>query len=484
MRIKLSYKFAFIMLGTVLLSAALSAFLISRTTRSIFLELVRENDIQTAVILSENLANYYSRNKSWTAVEGLLERFHPYGPSQGGPGMMRGMGQPGQTGLQGQRQFTERPPLRMLLTDTQGKVVLHNLQTDLPSKVAPAVLNKGVPVRIESGIIGYVFVQSMIEPVIGPFQKSFLTRVYRAVFLSMLIVGVLAPLLGIALMRHITLPLQRLTAAAALVAMGKYDIDNYNSLMYQQRTDEIGDLSRSFQYMTGRIQAADEWKRALIADSAHELRTPVSLLQGNIEMMLEGIYPLDVEHLEMLRDETIVLMKLVKELQDLADAEAGISSYTFERLDVLELLRTLVKENIVSSRKKGHTLETGLVHGELFVYADKQKLIQVFSNILQNAIRYTPFGGVISIEAELNSDHMVKCVFEDSGSGIPEDEREKIFQRFYRINQDRNRETGGSGLGLAIAREIVLRHEGTIRAEAPHKHKGARIVIELPRTQK
>ncbi len=489
MRLRLSQKFTLIMLGTVFLSAALSAVLISRSTRSIFIELVRENDVQTAMILAENFAGYYELNGKWEGVEGIIEGMRFGRQPAPMPGMMRGMnpnrmGPANRQTMPGTLQGEQRPPLRILLTDQEGRVVLDNLEKNVPERIARSVLEDGVPVRTGDNAVGYLFVQSMIDPVMGPFLSGFLSRIYRSIILSMLIVGVLAPLIGIFLMRHITVPLRHLTTAAGEVARGSYSISKTHAVLNVQRSDEIGDLARSFQYMTGEIRAADEWKRALIDDTAHELRTPVSLLQGNIEMMLEGIYPSDREHLEMLHNETMVLNRLVKEMQDLANAEAGMTSYTFESLDITELVHGVVQGNLPATDRKRLSLRTVLPSQEVPVRADRQKLIQVLNNVLRNAVRYTPPEGEILIEMETDSVGSLVLAVEDSGIGIPDEEREKIFQRFYRINHDRNRETGGSGLGLAIAREIVRQHDGDIRAVDPRHLQGARIEIEIHALQK
>jgi two-component system sensor histidine kinase BaeS len=488
MKLSLSRKFTLIMLGTVFLSAALSAFLISRSTRSVFMELVKENDVQTALILAENFTAYYERNGSWEGVEKAFEDIS-FGEQQAPmPGMMRGMspnrmGPASRQPLPGQPQWGHRPPIRLLLTDNEGRVVLDNLENNVPARITRSVLEEGVPVPAGERIAGYIFVQSMIDPVMGPFLSGFLNRIYRSIVLSMLIVGVLAPLLGILLMRHITVPLRRLTAAAGEVARGSYTISQSDAVFDLQRSDEIGDLARSFQYMTGEIKAADEWKRALIADSAHELRTPVSLLQGNIEMMLEGIYPTDKEHLEMLHDETMVLNRLVKEMQDLANAEAGMTSYRFESLDIIELVHGVVQGNLPAADRKELSLRTITPAQKISVHADRQKFIQVLNNVLRNAMKYTPPKGKILIEMETDSAGSIILAVEDSGIGIPKEERDKIFQRFYRVDHDRNRGTGGSGLGLAIASEIVRNHSGDIRAVEPRQLQGARIEVEIPTIQ-
>ena len=482
MRLRLSHKLSIVMVVTVLVSAGLSAFFISRTTRSAFLELVRENDIRTASILAENVAAYYEAENSWDGIEKLLDTMNSAADpmSRQAPGMTRSSGQTGPMGMmpyrggQGNRPVM-RPELRILITDSSGRVVGHNLNMEIPDKLAAPVLNKGAPVLANNVVVGYLFVQSMLETAIGPFQQEFLLRVYRAIVLSVLVTVLSAPVVGLLLMRHITRPLLDLTEAAASVARRDFsfrpDIE---------RSDEIGDLARSFFRMSGEIQAAEEWKKKLIADSAHELRTPVTLLQGNIEMMMDGLYPADREHLQVLFDETQILRRLVDELQDLAKAEAELIHYNFKNHDLKELFLSVVNTNRSALRKRDQHLEIRLQDRHFPVFADPQKLVQVMANVVQNAIRYTPTEGNILAELYEDGNHSAVCVLEDSGPGIPKEEREKVFQRFYRVQQDRNRETGGSGLGLAIAQEIVNRHEGSIRIADPRYLGGTRVEIRIP----
>jgi signal transduction histidine kinase len=497
MKLRLSHKLSIVMVSTVLVSAVVSAFFISRTTRSAFLEMVRENDIRTASILAENIAASYEREKGWSEIKNILEAMNRGTPlPRQAPGMMRGSGQPGamdQTGqtLQpGQSRQTSpfgmmpyryqgsrseiRPELRILVTDDAGRIVGHNLHMKVPDRLSLAVLEKGVPIMAGSGVVGYLFVQSMLETAIGPLQNVFLQRVYRAIFFSMLIVVVIAPAVGVLLMGHITRPLSVLSEAAAAIAR-----KDYSSRPDIERSDEIGDLARSFSRMAAEIEASEEWKKKLIADSAHELRTPVTLLQGNIEMMMEGIYPTDHEHLKGLYEETLILGRLVRELQELARAESKLTDFNFQITELNELFTSVLNTHRGSAMRKDLELELNIPKKNFPVLGDREKLVQVFSNIIQNAIRYTPTGGRLIAESYQQGESTVICALEDNGPGIPEEEREKVFERFYRLRQDRNRATGGSGLGLAIAREILLRHGGTIEIVRPKYLAGARIEIHL-----
>jgi signal transduction histidine kinase len=228
------------------------------------------------------------------------------------------------------------------------------------------------------------------------------------------------------------------------------------------------------------LKEADEWKRRLIADSAHELRTPVSLLQGNLEMIREGIYPADKEHIDSLYEETLLLSRLVGELRDLADAQEGRKSYSFETCSLRELVAQILRSFRAQTEERQIEVKMEVVSGECAVFGDCRKLSQAFSNIVSNAVRYSPLNG--SIKVTVGEDEAkVEVAVEDSGEGIEPEEREKIFERFYRTDRARNRATGGSGLGLAVSKEILEVHGGRIYAEEARVLSGARILVQLPK---
>ncbi|MCF7948071.1 MAG: HAMP domain-containing protein [Spirochaetia bacterium] len=482
MRLRLAHKLGMILLATVILSAGISAVIISINTRSAFLKLVRENDIQNARTIADSLETYYGQYRSWEGIGEVLENPFTIAEDQRGrntqPGMnpMGAMGQMGHMGSRFPRGSERGPLFRVLLADTKGEIIAHTFEQELPESLGQRALDKGIALFNDGKKVGYVFVGSMIEPAFGPFQQAFLMNVYRSILLASLIVGILFPLAGILLMRrHITYPLQQLSEAAQEIAVGHYSLEIDNP-----RSDEIGELSRSFKQMAAKLSAADKWKRKLIADSAHELRTPVSVLQGNLEMMLEGVYPLNRERISGLYGETLLLKRLVQELQELSHAESASTVYNFSVVDITALLHSVIENFRTSAAAKNIELQFRMPENPIEVYADTDKLRQVITNVLKNAVRYSPVDGLIRIDLSKQLNGTAMCSVEDSGGGIPVDEREKVFERFYRIQQDRNRSSGGSGLGLSIVHEIVLRHDGKVYFEEPKFLPGARLVLELP----
>lgn len=482
MKLRLAHKLGIILVITVLLSAVISAAIVSINTRSAFMKLVRENDIQAARNIARGLEEYFAQNRSWADVDQALQNPFFMMPEQQRRNPMGRMGHMGpQNPLPGGG--GNRPLFRLMLTGTDGTVIAHTFEEAPPDSIGRSVLENGVPLLYAGQRIGYLFVGSMIEGAFGPFQRAFLSSVYRSILTASLIVGVLFPLLGMGVMRrHITGPLRRISAAAEKIAGGEYEI-SYDISPTGRRTDEIGELGRSFQQMAVELAAADEWKRKLISDSAHELRTPVSVLQGNLEMMLEGVYPLDRSRIERLYGETQLLQRLVRELQDLAQAEARDVPYHFTNIDLKQLIEATAANFESAAAAKSIELETVMPEHAVMVRADSDKLKQVWVNVIQNAINYAPEGSRIRLALHTGNAERLLCSCEDDGPGLAEEEREKVFERFYRVQQDRNRSTGGSGLGLAIVREIVKRHNGKVYFENPEALKGARLVIELPKVE-
>lgn len=259
-------------------------------------------------------------------------------------------------------------------------------------------------------------------------------------------------------------PLRAVMDAADRVAEGDYTVR-----VTETGPPPIHALTRSFNTMTSRLQDADRLRRDLMADVAHELRTPLSVLQGRIEGMLDEVYARDAAGLQQLLDETQVLSRLVEDLRTLALSEAGVLPLQKEPIDVTALVR-----DVARSLSAQHPSIAAPESGELVVDADPVRIREVVSNLIANAIRYTPPTGSIWITTATEGDR-VAIVVNDSGRGIAADQLPRLFDRFYKDPESR-----GSGLGLAIARAIVTAHGGEISATST-PGTGTSIRVTLPR---
>jgi len=321
-----------------------------------------------------------------------------------------------------------------------------------------------------------VLVGSMIDSALTGVSERFLADITRSLAFSTSIAAFLALLLGILFAARITKPLANLAQATRIVMNGKVFIP-----LAEDGDSEIAELSRSFNEMTAEIRRLDAAKKQVIADSAHELRTPVTLIRGMIEGMIDGVYPLDASTLKSVHEETLRLSRLIDTLRELEVIESGELKLERDTVNLHEMTSKALTLFTPSAAQKSISLVLEKCDKIPYeVWGDQFRLDEVLYNILSNAMKYTPVGGTIRIQ-ELNEDETnVGFSVEDSGPGIGVSERARIFERFYRIDKSRSTESGGRGLGLAIASEIVKAHGGSIEISASELG-GALFTVSLSR---
>ncbi|GIG91698.1 sensor histidine kinase [Plantactinospora endophytica] len=275
-----------------------------------------------------------------------------------------------------------------------------------------------------------------------------------------------------ALLSHRVLrPIGILTAASQRLGRG-----DLTSRVPVRGNDEIAVLARSFNRMADSLQRGEERQRRLVADVAHELRTPLANLRGYLEALSDGVIEPDPELFASLHEEAVLQQRIVDDLQDLALAEAGSLAYHRATVDLAELLETCRTAHRASADAAGVALTVSAE--PVPVYADPDRLRQVVGNLITNALRATGQGGQVTITLRREGDSAVVRVA-DTGSGIAADALPYVFDRFWRSDSARGRETGGSGLGLAIVRQILTDHGGSIRV-ASELRVGTTFTITLP----
>ena len=462
LRLKLALSFTFILAGGALASVPV----ISAVVRTRMQAFVFEGDVERARNLASYLGDYYERSGSFddafAAVVPLVPDM-PMPPRGRGPERGEGMG-PAMRPRPGE-------PARVVLTDPGGRVLFSSRHGREEGVLMPDVVERGVAVEADDIVRGYVAVGSMIDPELRGLELSFLNSVSLAVLVSTLAAAVLAVAAGAILVAQITLPLRKLEGAVERVAAG-----DFGARVEPAGRDEIGRLAGNFNRMAGALEEQERLRRRMAEDAAHELRTPVSLLQANVEMMLEGVYPLDRENLLSLSEEIGRLARLVRDLDE-QNRAGGLRKVDCALPAIITPLVVHFRPRLSEKRIE---VATALPEDLPRVPADPEKLSRVFSNILSNAVRHVNAGGQIRVSAaaEPDGNHLVVTV-ENTGSYIPPEDLERIFERFYRADAARSREDGGSGLGLAISREIVRLHGGTITAENLSPD-GVRFSVRLP----
>lgn len=284
-----------------------------------------------------------------------------------------------------------------------------------------------------------------------------------------LLIGAIA--WGARSIRRVARPLDELVDASNRVAEGDYSVR-----VEEKGPPEIYSLVRGFNSMAERLQSNDQQRRSMLADISHELRTPITVIQGNVEGILDGLYPADEEHLQSIIEETQMLSRLVDDLRTLAFAESGTLQLKHEPTNLAELIRDAVSGFDAQTKEKDIHVAMSLENVEE-VNIDPQRIREVLTNLLSNALRYTPRGGEVSVRlSESGSDpaRTVTISVEDSGPGMESAILPHVFDRFYRSS-----DSGGMGLGLSIARYLVEAHNGNIWAES-EAGKGATISLTIP----
>lgn len=286
----------------------------------------------------------------------------------------------------------------------------------------------------------------------------------------------IASIVGFLLARRMIVPIQAVAAGARTLAEGRYDLE-----LDATRSDEIGGLAHDFNSLARTLEATTEARERWVADVAHELRTPVAVLRGEIDALRDGVRPMNEDALASLDGEVGRLTRLIDDLHDLTLADAGALAYRFEAVDLGELLTANALRYRDRLADAGLTLDFEAPTAPLPCRADVGRLEQLLANLLENSLRYTDAPGPVRIRAIATDTH-IRLTFEDGAPGVAESDLAHLFERFRRVDAHRNRASGGAGLGLAIVERIVAAHDGTIQARSSALG-GLAIEVELPRAR-
>lgn len=329
-------------------------------------------------------------------------------------------------------------------------------------------------IELNNQVIGWLGLKKERQ-MTRPTDISFLKRQSRAFYLIGVIVLMMALIVSIIFSRHLTAPLKKLAQGAKAIRNRRLD-----ERITVTSNDELGQLAYDFNAMAQTLQSFENVRRQWLVDIAHELRTPLAVLRAEIEGLQDGIRRIDSGAIDSLHAEVMVLSTIVNDLSLIAKTESGIVEMKFIPTDPVCVLKATIQRfkprfddcKIIVCRDFQHVESVTIV-------GDADKLSQVFSNIFENTLRYAAVPGVLAVGGELAQDNM-KIFVADSGPGVADESLNKLFERLYRTDTARTRETGGSGLGLSICKSIIEAHHGKIWAEKAETG-GLRIVIQLPR---
>lgn len=265
--------------------------------------------------------------------------------------------------------------------------------------------------------------------------------------------------LAVVLGRMLARPLDDVGAAARRIADG-----DYAARVPRDGPEELASLADSFNQMAASLEQQERVRRDFIANAAHELRTPLTNLQGYLEALRDGVIVADRATYESLHEEADRLVRLSRSLDALADGDAGTSPPVLVELDLTAAIGSALELATPALERAGLRLETD-VPATLRGRADPDRLAQVLANLLSNAVRYTPSGGTIAVRAEGRPGDVLVAI-SNTGDGIPPDDLDRVFERFYRVEKSRDRDRGGAGIGLAIVKQLVEAMGGHVGAES------------------
>lgn len=486
-KIRIQYKLFLAMLA-VAGAVILCMFLVMRWSFDRgFLRYVHALDLERLDALAAGLEEAYSAEGSWRflrddprRLRGLLrgamaDRFRdasPGGPrgeedAEGAPPPRPRMGPWRWSGAP--QRFPQEPGggffRRVVLLD-EGKNRI------LGPPAAPGNLSL-TPLVHDGATVGYL---GLLPPriVSEARQMRFVEEQKQAFALTALAVVVVAALLSIPLARQMVRRIRDLASATHQLASGKFD-----TRVPAGSSDELGQLSRDFNTLALTLEKNEEARRLWVADISHELRTPLSVLRGEIEALQDGVREATPQAIGALHGEVMKLGRLVNDLYELSLSDLGGLTYRRTDTDLVRLLLQALDPYRQEFAGRDIALEADLPVGRPFpLFADPDRLHQLFSNLLENSLKYTDAGGRLQVSIE-RREWTATVHFQDSGPGVPPSEMGRLFDRLYRVEGSRSRATGGAGLGLAICRNIVEAHNGTIAA-FPSPMGGLWVKVDLP----
>jgi len=378
------------------------------------------------------------------------------------------------------------------LTDPNGKLIatLNSPMEDMMHGQGEMSMNMGMGMSsysptswktktfTVSGSLGTLAIAQVRYPATALILNPQDVHFQSAVFRSLLFAGGLALLFGIILSyftsRQLVAPLKRLTKAADRIGHGHLD-----ERVSVRSKDEVGQLANAFNAMADNLNRQETLRKQFSADIAHELRTPLTSIKSYIEAFQDGVLPADQENLSSIHEEIDRLVDLSSDLKDLNVAEIGGLQLILEPVDLKNLIEKIVRSLYPLIQEKELTLSWNAPEESVTTSGDERLLTRLFYNLVHNAYRYSNSGGQITVDLTKTPD-FAEIRIRNTGIGISEDDLPLIFERFYRADKSRTRETGGTGIGLALVRQIIDLHQGTITVQSEVGHE-TEFIVQLPK---
>lgn len=459
--IRWSTRYILLIICVVLLAGLISGALALHNISALFENYLAGIWQNQAVQIAEIVSYYYEETGSLSGIANILDFSRV-----GGPGSGRGQGFVFMRGMGG---------INSVITDSAGRIIWSRSAEDIGDKLEitgeslkyPVVNNKDN--QVIAYVIPYNDLFASSKTLEGQYLSSVLVSLVWGTAISLLI----AVLLGLLFSKTLLQPLRKLVQAAREFSGGNLDYR-----LEDKAAADIQEVYAAFNDMAEKLSRQEKLRRDLVADVAHELRTPLTILSGHLESMQDGIEEVNPAGLTSLHDEVLRLRGLVDDLQQLTLAEARQLPLNLTETDIAAFLRDTLSLFEAEVKEKGVSLELQIKGDLPLVNIDRARMRQVFINLLSNALRYTPSGGRAGIILEKAENSLMTVVY-DNGPGISAEDLPYVFERFYRGDKARTRQSGGTGLGLAIVKSFIEAHGGSINVES-NTGEGTKFKIVLP----
>ena len=422
-------------------------FFINQATQNEIRRFGERIDQMRAVRMEVELSRYYLQHGDWEGIQSFAEQWG---------------------NLYGQR---------LILTDSNGMVVADSEGDLLGDLYDPDLPGRPLSLPWQTSAIGtlYITPESSLEV-----DFTSLQILFKAIGLYFIWGGLIAVAIALVitffLSRRILAPVRALTSAAKRLGGG-----DFSQRVQVKDRSELGELANTFNSMASNLERAEQLQRNMVADVAHELRTPLSNIRGYLEAVRDGVIEPDAAIIRSLDEEATLLSLLVDDLQELSLAEAGELKLIFQAGNIGELIKQTVAGVQAQAATRGLSVSIEMPDKLPLVNIDPPRISQVLHNLLENAFAHTVSGEAITVTARQQGNYL-EVVVADTGEGIPPEDLPNIFERFYRVDKSRARATGGSGLGLTIAKRLVEAHGGTIEVQSEFG-KGSCFSFTLPLPQ-
>lgn len=415
---------------------------------------------QQTALLQDAVQTFYTANGS---LHGFFLSYNPAPPDGQNPN-------PDQP--TGPDQGPQRRDFRGLhgLVDTNYRALIPTFGYQPGQKVPLDAIKNPVPVQVDGQTVAYILPDTSLQFKLSSEEQLFLQRTTLAIGLAAGAGVLLALVMGFLLAGGLLKPIRRLTGASKELARG-----NLQQKVPVTSSDELGELTATFNQMTSDLYLADQQRKRLAADISHDLSTPLQVISGYLEMLEEGGAALTPQRLEIIKTELGHLRRMVGDLSTLAQVEAGGLEMQLQPESPRELLNTLYHTYQPIAARQGVALHLDAPAGAPDILVDEGRTLQVLKNLVENALRYTPAGGRIILGAVANG--RVQLSVSDTGAGIDPEDLPYVFDRFYQADKARGANAGKMGLGLAICKALVTAQNGEITAASGGRGQGTCITI-------